>query len=59
MGVSTHVPNPVDSVEDLWLLDDMENENTNPLREVNTELFSPFVKISKLKYGKFGIIKRL
>ena len=43
MGVSAHVPNPVDSVKDLWLLDDMENENTNPLREVNTELFSPFV----------------
>lgn len=37
MGVSAHVPNPVDSVEDLRLLDDMENENTNPLREVNTD----------------------
>jgi len=58
MGVSAHVPNSVDSVEDLWLLDDMENENTNPLREVNTELFSPFVIISKLKYRKLGIIKR-
>ena len=58
MGVSAHVPNPVDSVEDLWLLDDMENENTNPLREVNAELCSPFI-ISKLKSGKLGIIKRL
>ena len=58
MGVSAHVPNPVDSVKDLWLLDDMENESTNPLREVNAELCSPFI-ISKLKSGKLGIIKRL